>query len=164
MYEFSKDFVYRFLYFCKDFLKNNVLINMVDIILPCAASWNPRPARIPILKGHCHEIFDLWFFFHQSNPPRPLIKRLQPFSIWHRIRRNILFKSRQNWCQQCHLHCGNGFNGCNWHRSNSNIINYLGEYEAICKTVLAHYSGPKEGLFDERHQGSEISWQCPFNK
>ena len=32
------------------------------------------------LRGHCHEIFDL-YFFHKSNPSRPLINRLKFFSL-----------------------------------------------------------------------------------
>jgi hypothetical protein len=38
-----------------------------------------------LLKGQCHEIFNLWFF-HQSTPPRALTHRLKPFCIWLRIR------------------------------------------------------------------------------
>jgi hypothetical protein len=39
------------------------------------------------LKGQCHKIFDLCFFFNQSTPPRNLINRLKPFRMrcqWHR--------------------------------------------------------------------------------
>jgi hypothetical protein len=37
--------------------------------------------KIGPLKGPSHEIFDLRFFFHQSNPPRPLIHALKYFQI-----------------------------------------------------------------------------------
>ena len=44
------------------------------------------------LKGQCHEIFDL-HFFHDSNPPRPLINRLNYFRILFRFRRDLrIFK------------------------------------------------------------------------
>jgi hypothetical protein len=31
------------------------------------------------LKGHCHEIFDLRLFFHQSVSPKPLVIPRGPF-------------------------------------------------------------------------------------
>jgi hypothetical protein len=37
------------------------------------------------------------------------------------------------------------FQRCQWHRWNSNIIDFLGEYEAICETALGHESGPYRG-------------------
>jgi hypothetical protein len=49
-----------------------------------------------------------------------------------------------------------------WHRWNSNIIDFLGEYEAICETALGRESGPKGGLFDEKNRGSKIACYCPF--
>jgi hypothetical protein len=65
--------------------------------------------------------------------------------------------------QQCHWHRWNRFSGvnytaeivsaitmtprksfqrCHWHRCNSNNIDFLGEYEAICETALGRESGP----------------------
>jgi hypothetical protein len=34
------------------------------------------------------------------------------------------------------------FQRCQWHRWNSNIIDFLGEYEAIYETALGRESGP----------------------
>jgi hypothetical protein len=34
-----------------------------------------------------------------------------------------------------------------------NIIDFLGEYEAICETALGRESGPSGGLFDEKTAG-----------
>jgi hypothetical protein len=42
-------------------------------------------------------------------------------------------------------------------------LDFLGEFEAIFETALAHESGPYGGLFDEKNRGSKISWHCPFN-
>jgi hypothetical protein len=39
-----------------------------------------------LLKTQSHEIFDLWFFFHKSNTPRPLINTLNYFRIRFKIR------------------------------------------------------------------------------
>jgi hypothetical protein len=47
-----------------------------------------------VLKGQCHEIFDLWFF--PSIPPRALIHGLKPFRIWIRIRREHRLCNSQN--------------------------------------------------------------------
>jgi hypothetical protein len=49
--------------------------------------------------------------------------------------------------------------------SSSNLIEYLREFETICKTVLAHESGDPEVpvQFNEKNRGSKISWDCPFN-
>jgi hypothetical protein len=43
-------------------------------------------------------------------------------------------------------------------------IEFLGEFEAISKTVLACESGPWGGLIDDKNQGSKISLHCPFKK
>jgi hypothetical protein len=97
-----------------------------------------------------------------SIPYTSLINRLKPFCIWHRIRRDNRFESRQNRCQRCHWHRWNSakknsvvdvpmkfftlpsswFQWCQWHCWNSNIIDFLGEYEAICETDLGLESGP----------------------
>jgi hypothetical protein len=45
---------------------------------------------------------------------------------------------------------------------NSNIIDFLGEYESICETALGRESGPQVGLIDEKNRGSKISCNCPF--
>jgi hypothetical protein len=34
------------------------------------------------------------------------------------------------------------FQRCQWHHWNSNIIDFLGEYESICETALGRESGP----------------------
>jgi hypothetical protein len=39
------------------------------------------------------------------------------------------------------------------------IVEYLREYEAICKQALTHLSGAQMELFDEKNQRSIISWQ-----
>jgi hypothetical protein len=57
----------------------------------------------------------------------------------------------RKWFQQCHRH-----------RLNSNNVDYFGEYEAICKTILAFESGPLVGLIGEKKQRSKISWHGPF--
>jgi hypothetical protein len=44
----------------------------------------------------------------------------------------------------------------------SNLIEYLREFESICKTVLAHESGNPGVQFNEKIRGSKISWDCPF--
>jgi hypothetical protein len=43
-------------------------------------------------------------------------------------------------------------------------LNFLGEFESIFETALAHESGPKGGLFDEKNRGSKISRHCPFKQ
>ena len=56
-----------------------------------------------MLKGVCHEIFDL-HFFHDSNTSRPLISRLKYLWIRFRFRQDIKSQSSQNltlWCT-CH--------------------------------------------------------------
>jgi hypothetical protein len=50
-----------------------------------------------------------------------------------------------------------------WPRWNSNVVDFLGEYEAICGTALGRESWPNVGLIDEKNRGSKISWHCPFN-
>jgi hypothetical protein len=68
------------------------------------------------------------------------------------------------------------FQRCQWHRWNDfrGAIDtaetdfgdfrsdYLGEYDAICKTVLACQSETYMGLIDEKNRGSKISCYCPF--
>jgi hypothetical protein len=49
-----------------------------------------------ILKGQCHEIFNHWFLFHQTIPPRALIHGLKPFCLWFRIRRENRNNSLQS--------------------------------------------------------------------
>jgi hypothetical protein len=43
------------------------------------------------------------------------------------------------------------------------VVEYLREFESICKTVLAHESGDPGVQFNEKNRGSKISWHCPFN-
>jgi hypothetical protein len=47
--------------------------------------------------------------------------------------------------------------------SSSNLIEYLREFESICKTVLAP-SGDPGVQFNEKNLGSKISWDCPFKE
>jgi hypothetical protein len=44
----------------------------------------------------------------------------------------------------------------------NDYLEFLGDFEAICKTALAPESGSKGGLFDEKNRGSKISRHCPF--
>ena len=46
-----------------------------------------------MLKGQCQEIFDLFFFFHESNPAGPLINRLKCFQLFFRFSRDIRSQS-----------------------------------------------------------------------
>jgi hypothetical protein len=43
-------------------------------------------------------------------------------------------------------------------------VEYLREFEAICKKALTCESGAQVGLFDEKNQKSKISGHCPFNQ
>jgi hypothetical protein len=45
-----------------------------------------------------------------------------------------------------------------------NLIEYLREFESICKTVLGHESGDPGVQFNEKIRGSKILWYCPFNQ
>jgi len=45
--------------------------------------------KISALKGQCHEIFDLWFFFHESVSPKHLSIPFRPNQIFSKIRRDI---------------------------------------------------------------------------
>jgi hypothetical protein len=44
------------------------------------------------------------------------------------------------------------------------IVEYLWEYEAICKKALTRVSGAQMELFDEKNQRSKILWQGPFKR
>jgi hypothetical protein len=57
--------------------KETSMFNLIFIFSSCCKST---------LKGQYHKIFDPRFFFHQSNPPRPLTNGLKPFRICLRIR------------------------------------------------------------------------------
>jgi hypothetical protein len=46
----------------------------------------------------------------------------------------------------------------------SNRIELVREFESVFKTALAHESGDQGVLFNEKNQGSKISWDCPFNQ
>jgi hypothetical protein len=50
------------------------------------------------------------------------------------------------------------------HKKIDFIVEYLREFEAICKKALARGSGAQMELFDEKNRRSKISWQGPFNK
>jgi hypothetical protein len=63
-------------------------------------------------------------FFHQSTPPRAHM--LKPFRIWLRIRRN-----------NRHYSSFSGVNDTAETDFGDFRSDYLGEYEAICETVLA---------------------------
>ncbi len=41
------------------------------------------------LKGQCHEIFDFWFFFHESVSPKPQGIPLRPFWIFSKLHGDI---------------------------------------------------------------------------
>jgi hypothetical protein len=51
----------------------------------------------------------------------------------------------------------------NPHSFANNYINFLCEYEAICKTALARESGPQGGLFDEKMRVENLmrQWVAP---
>jgi hypothetical protein len=52
--------------------------------------------------------------------------------------------------------------GIAWSRLlSSNLIEYLREFESICKTVLAHESGDPGVQFNEKTKGRK-SGDCPF--
>jgi hypothetical protein len=42
------------------------------------------------------------------------------------------------------------------------LVEYLGEFEAICKKASTRLSGAQVGLFDEKNPRSKISWHYPF--
>jgi hypothetical protein len=53
---------------------------------------------------------------------------------------------------------------CQWHRWPVDfLVEYLCEYEAICKKTLTCGPGAQMELFDEKNQRSKISWQGPFD-
>jgi hypothetical protein len=43
-----------------------------------------------------------------------------------------------------------------------NIIDFLGEYEAICETGLGRESGPNGGLFDKKTEGRKSRDTVPL--
>jgi hypothetical protein len=45
---------------------------------------------------------------------------------------------------------------------NSNNVDYLGEFEAICETVLARESGAQGVLFDEKTEGRKYRDSVPL--
>jgi hypothetical protein len=50
-------------------------------------------------------------------------------------------------------------------RWNSNIIDFLGEYEDICETAtVGRESGPSGDCLMKKNRGSKISCHCPFNE
>jgi hypothetical protein len=55
----------------------------------------------PILKGQCHEIFDLWFF-RQSVTPRPQINTLKYFRILFQILFQIRWEINENVLIPCY--------------------------------------------------------------
>jgi hypothetical protein len=44
------------------------------------------------------------------------------------------------------------------------IVEYLREYEAICKKALTRVSGAQMELFDEKNQGKKSRDRVPLNK
>jgi hypothetical protein len=57
------------------------------------------------------------------------------------------------------------FQRCQWHRWNSNMIDFLGEYEAICKKRLYGVNqGPRGDCLMKKNRWSKISCYCPFNE
>jgi hypothetical protein len=79
-----------------------------------------------LLKGTVSRDFRPLVFFHQSTPSRALSHRLNPFRIWLRIRRN-----------NRHYSSFSGVNDTAEVDFGDFRSDYLGEYEAICETVLA---------------------------
>jgi hypothetical protein len=46
----------------------------------------------------------------------------------------------------------------------SNLIEYLREFESICKTVLAHESGDPGAQFNEKSEGQKSRETVPLNR
>jgi hypothetical protein len=50
-----------------------------------------------------------------------------------------------------------------WLRLNSNIVDFLGEYEAICETALGHESGPyRWGWLTKKTEGRKTRATVPL--
>ena len=99
----------------------------------------------PVLKGVCHEIFDL-HFFHDMNPSGPLINRLKYFRIWFQFHRNIqIFEHSKLFCLR----------GVLLNRrdkiTNNFLIKYLGEIEIGFENTLACLSWAQMGLNHEKN-------------
>jgi hypothetical protein len=50
------------------------------------------------------------------------------------------------------------------HKKIDFLVEYLREYEKICKKALTRRSGAQKELFDEKNRRSKISWQGPFKE
>jgi hypothetical protein len=90
----------------------------------------------------------------------------------------IFFISRSWWFLRCHWYRWNGFRGVidtaefvSAVSLTSNNVDYFGEYEAICETVLACESGPWVGLIGGKTRGRKsrdtvplspktVNWSC----
>jgi hypothetical protein len=69
---------------------NVVIIKCGHLLLPinvmaCYLVVSKLPSGVAVLKGQCHEIFDLWFF-RQSITPRPQMNTLKYFRVLFQIR------------------------------------------------------------------------------
>jgi hypothetical protein len=101
-----------------------------------------------------------------------LINRPKPFRIWLRIRRDNRFESRQNRIQRGHMYISawsmtplKRFQRGHWQSWNSNIVDFLGEYEAIGETALGRESGtrgPWWGWLMKKSEGRKTRATVPF--
>jgi hypothetical protein len=81
------------------------------------------------------------FHWHRWNSAKKFCSKC-PYEIFHFAIKIISAVSMTPLkpFQRCQLHHWNRFSGVNY-RWNSNIIDFLGEYEAICETALGRESG-----------------------
>jgi hypothetical protein len=52
----------------------------------------------------------------------------------------------------------------NWPRWNSNIVDFLGEYDVKCETALSRESGPYVGLTWKKTEGRKYRYTVPLSK
>ena len=76
---------------------NKIFVSVLGLTKTQGGKW--------CLKGVCHKIFDL-HFFHDSNPSRPLMKRLKYLRIRFWFRRDIRSQNSKNLTPQCAAHRG----------------------------------------------------------
>ena len=89
-----------------------------------------------VLKRQCHEIFYL-YFFHESNPPGPLINRLKWFCLKIHFREDIQIQNSKFKVRLCAVsHCD-----CAGHV----FREYLRENEFFRDTILDCLSGTQMG-------------------
>ena len=93
--------------------------------------------------GQCLKIFDLYFFL-ESNPFGPYLKRLKRFFLKIHFREDIRIQSSTP------------------RRLTLSGVEYLGENEFWSKTILACLSGAQMASIHEIKKLQKISWHCPF--